>query len=195
MECARATYQDDDTIRLHVLDASDLPFPDSSFDVVLLFECIYYLPDPQRALEEAHRVLRPGGCLLIAPVNCEWRGFNPSPFSRQYPAADELQMRLEQCGFAVEMRAGFPESRGILSLLVSSIRRIAVRLRLVPRTMNGKAFLKRIFYGGLQPIPARMSLRPFTIDPLEPVTAATDLTRYRVLYAAARRGAEVSPEI
>jgi SAM-dependent methyltransferase len=49
-------------------DAEDLPFPEQSFDVVLNVESCHCYPDVPRFLEEVHRVLRPGGLLLLADV-------------------------------------------------------------------------------------------------------------------------------
>jgi SAM-dependent methyltransferase len=42
-------------------DARELPFADGSFDVVTCSHMLYHLPDPDRALGEFVRVLRPGG--------------------------------------------------------------------------------------------------------------------------------------
>src|SRR5262249_1639605 len=72
------------------LAAGRLPFTDRSFDVVLLFEAIYYLPSVEQFLAECRRVLRPGGRLLVCTVNRAWRGFNPSPFSVRYFDANEI---------------------------------------------------------------------------------------------------------
>ena len=47
-------------------DARELPFPDRSFDSVALLYVLYHLREPERALAEAHRVLRPGGLLAVA---------------------------------------------------------------------------------------------------------------------------------
>lgn len=49
-------------------DAENLPFPDASFDVVLNVESSHCYPDVRRFLDEAYRVLRPGGLLLLADV-------------------------------------------------------------------------------------------------------------------------------
>ena len=43
----------------------DLPLPDESFDVVVLSQALHHVDAPERALGEAHRVLRAGGKLLV----------------------------------------------------------------------------------------------------------------------------------
>lgn len=49
-------------VRTQVLaDAHDLPFADDSFDGVLLQGMLSCVPDPERVVAEAHRVLKPGG--------------------------------------------------------------------------------------------------------------------------------------
>jgi ubiquinone/menaquinone biosynthesis C-methylase UbiE len=50
-------------ITLQRADATELPFPDRSFDEVLIFLVLCSIPNPSRALAEVRRVLRPGGTL------------------------------------------------------------------------------------------------------------------------------------
>jgi SAM-dependent methyltransferase len=47
-------------------DATALPYPDGSFGSVALLYVLYHLPEPDLALAEAHRVLRPGGLLAVS---------------------------------------------------------------------------------------------------------------------------------
>lgn len=49
-----------------VSDVYDMPFPDDKFDMVVMLEVLEYLDDPDRALSELKRVLKPGGCLVIS---------------------------------------------------------------------------------------------------------------------------------
>jgi ubiquinone/menaquinone biosynthesis C-methylase UbiE len=46
-------------------DAENLPYPDSSFDLVISRHVLWTLPHPDQALDEWLRVLRPGGRLVV----------------------------------------------------------------------------------------------------------------------------------
>ncbi len=50
-------------------DAQRLPFAAERFDALVSTEAFHWFPDPQAALRGFHRVLAPGGWLLIALVN------------------------------------------------------------------------------------------------------------------------------
>jgi ubiquinone/menaquinone biosynthesis C-methylase UbiE len=63
------------------MDAEFLTLPDASFDVVLCALGLMYLPEPERAVREMRRVLRPGGRLIIAVwgerSRCGWSALFP----------------------------------------------------------------------------------------------------------------------
>ena len=46
-----------------------LPFPDSAFDLALMVTTVCFLDDHQEAFLEAHRILRPGGRLIVGFVD------------------------------------------------------------------------------------------------------------------------------
>jgi SAM-dependent methyltransferase len=47
-------------------DATSLPVPDGCADAVLLLDILEHLDEPKRAVAEAHRVLRPGGVVIVS---------------------------------------------------------------------------------------------------------------------------------
>lgn len=47
-------------------DIFELPYADSSFDLVTIHQVLHYLEDPSAAIHEASRVLMPGGRIVIA---------------------------------------------------------------------------------------------------------------------------------
>src|SRR6266511_2557191 len=53
------------TIGLTEGDAQDLPFADGSFDTVVCTYALCSVPDDARAISEMHRVLKPGGRLIL----------------------------------------------------------------------------------------------------------------------------------
>ena len=58
----------DDRVRFRQGDAEALPFADASFDAVLCECSLCTFPDKRRAASELHRVLRPGGRLVLSDV-------------------------------------------------------------------------------------------------------------------------------
>lgn len=45
-------------------DATDLPFPDDTFEAVTCLEALEFMPDPDQVMREMVRVLRPGGLFV-----------------------------------------------------------------------------------------------------------------------------------
>ncbi len=54
-------------VRFAVRDATNLPYSDHSFDAALIANALHIMPEPDKALHEIRRVLKPGG-ILLAPT-------------------------------------------------------------------------------------------------------------------------------
>lgn len=55
--------------------AQDMPFEDERFDIVLCVDALHHIKDAQAAVAEMHRVLRPGGRVLVQEFDVRgWRG-------------------------------------------------------------------------------------------------------------------------
>jgi ubiquinone/menaquinone biosynthesis C-methylase UbiE len=174
-------------IPLLCLDAHFLPFQARCFDVVILYEAIYYLSKPELFFDEVRRVLRKGGILLIATVNKDWSEFNPSPFSTRYFSVPELNALMQRKGFHTEMLGAFSVlPKGAKEKIIASIRKLAVNLHLIPKTMKGKELLKKIFYGELKPL--KRELEEGLCEYFPPTLIPAQLTNqeFKVIYAVGK---------
>ena len=63
--CAESARRLGCDLKLKVADAERLPYDDGEFDLVVGHAVLHHLPDPEAALREVYRVLRPGGAVWI----------------------------------------------------------------------------------------------------------------------------------
>jgi len=65
LEIARRRCSNLSNVTFELGDASKLPFPDATFDAAMSSQTFEYLEDAPAALAEMHRVVKPGGRVLI----------------------------------------------------------------------------------------------------------------------------------
>lgn len=87
-------------IDLRLASVEAMPFLDAAFDRAIMVNTLYFVPDPERALAELHRVLRPDGVLVVAGITPESAAELPIT-KHGFRTYD--QQRLE----AMHRRAGF----------------------------------------------------------------------------------------
>ena len=78
------------------MDASCMGFPDASFDNLLCVESAFHFDTRERFLQEAHRVLKPGGCLVLSDI-LGWQGKSKRANHLEDPAA--YRVLLSRAGF------------------------------------------------------------------------------------------------
>jgi ubiquinone/menaquinone biosynthesis C-methylase UbiE len=64
-------------LSFEIADASNLPYTDHFFDVVIIANCLHIVPNPEKVLSEIKRVMKTGG-LLIAPNFIERKIASPN---------------------------------------------------------------------------------------------------------------------
>lgn len=91
--------------------AENLPFEDGTFDYALVVTTICFVDSPVKMLAEAHRVLKPGGRLVIGFIDREsalgqdyLTHQNESVFYREatFISADEVKQLLLETGFSID---------------------------------------------------------------------------------------------
>ncbi len=143
-------------------DILQLPFPDASFDKILMSEVLEHLSDDRRALAELYRVLRTGGILALSvpharfpfwwdPINSIWIALGGQPI-RSGPVAGiwsnherlyepgELAARMAAAGFELEIveeatHYSFP----LIHFLVYGIGKPLLEHNLLPSTLRKSA--------------------------------------------------------
>ena len=83
----------DNVAELHEMDASDLKFPDASFDTVVAMYVMTVVPDPEKVMRELSRVCRPGGEVIIVNHFSAEEGMRGWVERRMAPFADMLGWR------------------------------------------------------------------------------------------------------
>lgn len=65
-------YMSAPRVKFLLADASNLPFPDQSFDRVIATEVLEHISDDRRVLREIYRVLKPSGVAVITVPNANY---------------------------------------------------------------------------------------------------------------------------
>lgn len=183
---ARARGHYGGRIEISEMDAQELPIPKHSLDVVLLHEAIYYLPSAERFINECRRVLRPGGRVLIVTANKDLYDFNPSPYSHRYYGVVELDELFGKEGFSCDFfGVTAVNTVSLRQRVLRPIKALAVKLNVMPKTMQGKTFLKRLVFGRLTSMPAEVKPDPAAYVPPAQLPRGKPDHQYKVIYLAA----------
>lgn len=125
--------------RLEIVEANaaSLPFANGVFTCAIMTGVLGFLPDPVAGLAEMHRVLAPGGRIVILGSDPEMRGTPaaPEPMASRLRFYDDAQ--LEQLGRA----AGFTRVSVVQRDLEGYAREAGVPEEIVPLFKGGTRFL------------------------------------------------------
>ncbi len=90
----------------------------------------------------------------------------------------------------VSLLGGFPiKNTGARSKLTSLVKRFAVKFKLIPGSLKGRAYLKRIFMGKLIPLPHEITEGMADYEPPMEIPVDRISKEYKILYAIAKKTA------
>jgi ubiquinone/menaquinone biosynthesis C-methylase UbiE len=92
----RAQAEGITNLEARVADVYDLPFDDGTFDAIYLITVISEVPDPDRALNEFYRLLKPSGVLAFSELLTD----------PDYPLARTLIRKAQTASFRLKQKTG-----------------------------------------------------------------------------------------
>jgi ubiquinone/menaquinone biosynthesis C-methylase UbiE/DNA-binding transcriptional ArsR family regulator len=114
-------------VALYAGDLDRLPIEDNACDLAIACLVLHHVAEPAKALTEMHRVVRPGGRILIIEqqshenqafyemMQDRWWGFERSELARQVSAVGFTHARHQELRLA-QMKSGAMESPGLFVL-------------------------------------------------------------------------------
>lgn len=131
------------TGRLTALEgaAEALPLPDASVDYVFANMFLHHVDDPQRAVAEMARILRPGGRLVLTDLDAHahrfllaehhdrWPGFRREDVSAWLATAGLVSVRVDCCGERCCADSCRGDDRAEISIFAAGARRPVISIR------------------------------------------------------------------
>lgn len=111
-------------------EASRLPFPDASFDIITCRFAFHHMLEPVATLNEMKRVVRSGGRIVVCDAvasddPAKARAFNDfermrDPSTVRFLTADELRTLFAECGLPIESERSYRVPSELEALLKTS---------------------------------------------------------------------------
>lgn len=138
-------------------------FPENCFDIVTLWQVLEHLPYPLAILKEVHRILKPGGLLIVSTPDIE--GIPARIFRRKWWNIRKLHINqfttktltdiLQNAGFKNVSPVSYKESISLLMLFIPMLRYLKIyeplKALFHPSTISGKIMNKLVL-----PYPSRL---------------------------------------
>lgn len=147
------TEYDESLVTKVTASVENIPFPENSFDVLISVDMFEHLDEGlrKRALGEFFRVVKPGGCIMIAVPCGRLSGFH----ERIIDAAYRIIKKKEHPWLGEHIRFGLPEWRALREQITASCPGCPIAVR-----DNVNVFVWFWFHiiNGLLPVPIRRPL-------------------------------------
>lgn len=161
-------------VQFQTTDIFDLPFPDDTFDGVVVCFVLEHLRNPERALRALKRVLKPGGTLLAIEGDHGSTFFYPSSADAHAAIDCQVQLQAQSGGNANLGRALYPLFTSIGLTDVSVSPRMVYVDASRPRLVEG--FIRNTFTAMIESV-GEEAVRQGLIEPATFAKGIRDLYR------------------
>lgn len=145
------------TVAWRVGSAQELPFPDASFDLVLIQQGLQFFPDRVGAMREVSRVLAPGGRVVTAT----WTDLARHPFNQA--TSEAVERHLGTAALATPFALG---SRTELEAVFTAAGFDSVEITVVQRVVrfpSPERYIETSITGAAAALPALQTMEPATL--------------------------------
>jgi ubiquinone/menaquinone biosynthesis C-methylase UbiE len=115
VNAAAARLHDRPEVTVEQADCFNLPYDDAVFDTVFMANLLHIVPEPEKAIEQARRVLKPGGRLIVASLTAHsmkffdklqmgvryLRTWGKPPAGGTVLTVSNVSVMMANCGFTV----------------------------------------------------------------------------------------------
>ncbi len=172
-------------VELLSFDAQSLPFKNDSFDVVVVMEVLYYLSQPDKFLDECHRVLVDEGIIVLSMDNKDY----PVPFAPHDKFSAQELYALLSPHFKAKVFGAFPGTGNPSWIkLQSAIFTMAGKaLGLIPKEKEVKDYLNNLIFRRDLVLGRELEDKDMMVEnfQLTPIPDDSPDFRHRYLYAIA----------
>tara|TARA_B110000003_G_C16651308_1_gene534234 strand:- start:2338 stop:3120 length:783 start_codon:yes stop_codon:yes gene_type:complete len=164
---------------------SDNLFQDKKFDLIIIFEAIYYINNIDNFFLTIRKLLNKGGKLLICTANKNLLDFNKSNFSKNYFDTQDFVKIIDDKIFKItSILGGYRiDKLSLRQKILRPIKALASKFNLIPKNMGNKLYLKKIFYGEkLVKIPKKINKNFEVLSDMDTLNINDRNNKHKVLY-------------
>ncbi|HLP57699.1 MAG TPA: metalloregulator ArsR/SmtB family transcription factor [Candidatus Deferrimicrobium sp.] len=125
LEEARRRFADrKKNIDLRIGELEHLPLREGEADLAVINMVLHHLPDPPKALQEAHRVLKKGNLFIIVDLLTHTQENMRERYGDRWLGFSESEMKkwLQNSGFSIKSMADFDLKKGLKGFLIQAVK-------------------------------------------------------------------------
>ena len=194
LEAARRNLSTCGNVTIRLADGAELPFEDGSLDAVFANMYLHHCTDPQAAVTEMVRVLRPGGRLVITDMDHHDHEWMRSEMADEWLGFDRGQIKawLREAGLVNVLVDGTSQSCCATSQAEAASRaEIAVFVAAGSRRVSGAREAVRAGYGAVAESGASSDCSPVASTPAPAAEPSSCCCSSNAMELVDRAGTEV----